>query len=165
MARAVLIGLPGSGKSTLARALAADWGCDVVDTDEVLSATVGCSAAEFLRARGEEAFRREEVAALVAALAADAVVATGGGAVVSGDARALLGAELTVWLDCDDTVLLERLGESDRPLLGEDPAGALARLRTEREGWYREVATLKVDTSGEVGEALARLRDALESAA
>ncbi|HSN02070.1 MAG TPA: shikimate kinase [Acidimicrobiales bacterium] len=165
MARAVLIGLPGSGKSTLARSLAADWGCDAVDTDEVLSASVGCSAAEFLRTKGEEAFRREEVAALGAALVADAVVATGGGVVVSSDARALLAAELTVWLDCEDKVLLERVAEGERPLLGADPATALARLRAEREGWYREVATLKVDTSGGIDEALDRLRDALERSA
>ena len=165
MARAVLIGLPGSGKSTLARSLAADWGCDAVDTDEVLSASVGCSAAEFLRTKGEEAFRREEVAALGAALAADAVVATGGGVVVSSDARALLVAELTVWLDCEDKVLLERVGEGERPLLGADPAAAITRLRAEREGWYREVATMKVDTSGGIDEALDRLRDALERSA
>ena len=163
MARAVLIGLPGSGKSTLARALAADWGCAVVDTDEVLSASVGCSAGEFLRTRGEDAFRREEVAALGAALAVDAVVATGGGAVVSPDARTLLAGELTVWLDCDDAVLLERLGESERPLLGADAASALVRLRAEREDWYRHVATLRIDSSGEIDEALARLRAALET--
>ncbi len=163
MARAVLIGLPGCGKSTLARALASDWGCDAVDTDEVLSASVGCSAAEFLRTRGEEAFRRQEVAALGAALAADAVVATGGGVVTSQTARDLLAEELTVWLDCDDDVLLTRLGDSERPLLDADPARALARLRAQREGWYRDVATVKVDSSGGVDEALARLRDALET--
>ena len=163
MARAVLIGLPGSGKSTLARALAASWGCDVVDTDDVLSVSVGCSAAEFLRTRGEDAFRREEVAALGAALTADAVVATGGGVVASEGARALLVAELTVWLDCDNAKLLERVGESERPLLGTDPAAALARLREQRESWYRAVSTITVNTSGEIGEALERLRRALES--
>ena len=162
MARAVLIGLPGCGKSTLARALAADWGCDAVDTDEVLSASVGCSAAEFLRTKGEEAFRRHEVAALDAALASDAVVATGGGVVTSPAARDLLAEELTVWLDCEDDVLLARLGDGERPLLSVDPAGTLARLRAQREDWYRDVATVKVDTSGGVDEALARLREALE---
>lgn len=165
VARAVLIGLPGSGKSTLARALAAHWGCDAVDTDDVLSASVGCSAAEFLRTRGEEAFRREEVAALDVALGADAVVATGGGVVVSEGARALLAAQRTVWLDCEDAVLLARLGEGERPLLGADPAIALARLRAQRETWYREVSMLRVDTSGEIDEALGRLRDTLETSA
>ncbi len=165
MARAVLIGLPGSGKSTLARALAAFWGCDAVDTDDVLSASVGCSAAEYLRTRGEEAFRREEVAALGVAVDADAVVATGGGVVVSEGARDLLATQRTVWLDCDDAVLLTRLGEGERPLLGADPSTALARLRAEREEWYREVSVLRVDTTGEIEEALARLRDALETPA
>ncbi len=164
MARAVLIGLPGCGKTTMARALAASWGCDVVDTDEVLSASVSMSAAQYLRSHGEDDFRREEVAALRAALACDAVVATGGGIVVSDAARELLKQQTTVWLDCDNDVLLARLDEGDRPLLGDEPVAALARLRRERETWYRDVARTRVDAAGDVDEVLARLREALEVA-
>lgn len=162
MARAVLIGLPGCGKTTLARALAHAWGCDVVDTDEVLSTSVTMSAAQYLRSHGEEEFRREEVLALRAALAQDAVVSTGGGVVVSAPARELLRGETTVWLDCADADLLARFDDTDRPLLGDEPAVALARLRREREPWYRDVARLRVDAAGDVDVVLARLRGALE---
>lgn len=121
-------------------------------------------AAQYLRSHGEDDFRRREVTALRAALATDAVVSTGGGIVVSEAARELLKGQVTLWLDCDDDVLLTRLDDGDRPLLGDEPAPALARLRRERGPWYREVARERVDVSGEVDDVLARLRRALEAA-
>ena len=161
MARLVLVGLPGTGKSTLAHLLAQDWGCSAVDTDEVLSASVGCSPGEYLRTRGVEAFRREELAAIRRAVALDVVVATGGGAVSTPEARALLRAQPTIWLDCPDEELVARVSDGDRPLLGSDAARGLARLRSEREGWYREVAVARVDTHGDAHEAAHRVRAAL----
>jgi len=61
--------------------------------------------------------------------ATDAVIATGGGIVCSPDAREDLAHEFTLWLDCDDEVILARLGDVERPLLAERPAEALAKLR------------------------------------
>ena len=160
MARLVLVGLPGVGKSSVARQLGASWSCPVLDTDQVLSATVGCAAPEYLRREGEEAFRRAELTALEAALAVDGVVATGGGVVTSASARDLLRAEVTIWLDCDDDTLRSRLGGVDRPLLGEDVETALVRLRREREVLYREVARVRVDASGALRDVTQRVRDA-----
>jgi shikimate kinase len=161
VARAVLIGLPGCGKTTVGRSLAHAWGCDVVDTDELLSASVSMPAAQYLRSHGEDEFRSREVAALADALAGDVVVSTGGGIVVSTAARDMLRREPTVWLDCEDAALLARLDDSDRPLLGDEPAVALARLRREREAWYDEVARVRVDASGDVEDVVGRVRDAL----
>jgi shikimate kinase len=127
----------------------------------VLSATVGCSAPEYLRREGEPAFRRAELTALEAALALDAVVATGGGVVTSSSARDLLRAEVTVWLDCDDVTLRARLGGVDRPLIGDDPDAALRRLRDERAQWYEEVARVRVDASGPLRHVVQRVRDAI----
>jgi len=64
----------------------------------------------------------------------------------------LLARALTVWLDCDDDVLLERIGEVDRPLLGQEPEVALARLRRERAAWYEEVSKVRVDASSTLEE-------------
>ena len=45
MARLVLVGLPGVGKTTVAHALAERWGCDALDTDDLVSTTVAMPSA------------------------------------------------------------------------------------------------------------------------
>jgi shikimate kinase len=150
----VLVGLPGVGKTTVARALAERWHAEALDTDDVLASAVGTPAAQYLRDEGEGNFRVRELEALRVALdeASDVVIATGGGIVSSADARAALSEAFTLWLDCDDDVILTRLGDGDRPLLAADPAGGLARLRSDREAWYREVSRARIDTSAPLDE-------------
>jgi shikimate kinase len=156
--RLVLVGLPATGKTTVARALAARWRVPALDTDDLVAEKVGMSVAQFLRVEGEVNFRARELKALRTVIDADedGVVATGGGIVSSADARALLAAELTLWLDCDDEVLLARLGDVERPLLDEG-AEALVRLRGERDKWYREASQARIDSSASVDEVLARV--------
>ncbi|MDE3065601.1 MAG: shikimate kinase [Acidobacteriota bacterium] len=157
----MLVGLPGTGKSSVAERLAARWGCAALDTDEVLSRRARRPVADVLREEGEPAFRTRELAALEESLVADAVVATGGGVVTTPEARALLVAERTVWLDAPDEVLLERLGEGDRPLLAGETAVALAGLRREREALYEAVSGVRVDADGEPDEVAQRVAVAL----
>jgi shikimate kinase len=159
----VLIGLPGVGKTTLARALGEYWSCPVIDTDEALAATVGAPAAQYLREHGETEFRERELEALRDALTSDAVVATGAGIVMTPAARALIGEKLTLWLDSDDDTLLLRVGEGERPLLGDDHATALKDLRRRREPWYRASARVRVDTSGSLDEVLKDVLRQVES--
>lgn len=160
MARLVLVGLPGVGKTTVARKLASEWNCEALDTDDLLSRTVGCTAPEYLRREGEKNFRLAEFESLVEALKSDGVVATGGGVVTTPAARELLSEEVTLWLDCDDAVLVARLGEADRPLLGDDVAASLAQLRGERATFYETVARARVDASGALDDVAQRVRDA-----
>jgi shikimate kinase len=157
--RLVFVGLPGTGKTTLARGLADRWHVEAVDTDDVLATAVGTSAAQFLRDNGEPTYRARELDALRAVLDGhgDVVVATGGGIVCSARAREVLVEEFTMWLDCDDDVILARLGDLDRPLLAEGPAEALARLRHERTAWYAEVSRLRIDTSGLTDDVVAHV--------
>jgi shikimate kinase len=132
-----------------------------VDTDDVLSRAVGCSASLYLRREGEEAFRTAEVAALREALADDNVVATGGGIVTTKAARELLVTHVTYWLDCDDDVIAARLGRVDRPLIGDDVGASLATLRRNRSSWYEEVSRARIDASGTVRDVVQRVRDTL----
>lgn len=165
MARLVLVGLPGSGKSTLARAIAATLDTVAVDTDDAIEDLVGLPAAQFLRERGEAAFRDRELMALRTALLGDVVVATGAGVVTTPGARALLEAQCTLWLDSDDETLLTRVGEGDRPLLGADHRTGLAELRARREAWYAEVARARVDTTGPLDQVAARVMECARSVA
>lgn len=162
MARLVLVGLPATGKTSVAEAVADAWHCAHVDTDALIGERLGCPAAQYLRLHGESAFRDQELEALREALRSDAVVSTGGGIVTTSLARSLLERERTYWLDCDVEVLMERLGEDDRPLLTDDPREALERLREQRVAWYQEVSRECIDASGTLEEVTERVLDAAQ---
>lgn len=159
MSRLILVGLPGVGKTTVARALAERWGAVALDTDDVLASLVGTSAAQYLRVEGETAFRERELDALRLTLEGppDVVIATGGGIVSSPSARLALAEEFTVWLDCDDDVILSRLGDTDRPLLAGGPAETLVQLRGARQAWYRDVSRARIDTSAPLEDVLEKV--------
>jgi shikimate kinase len=149
--RVVLVGLPGVGKSTVGGALALEFGVEFVDLDDAICARCGAPPAALLRSGGERAFRELETDALAAVLTREegVVVATGGGTVESGVARALLAGEpLVVWLTAPHATLLERLVGVDRPLLEDPSAASLASLAARRDAWYAEVADATVDASG-----------------
>ena len=162
MDRIVLVGLPGTGKTTVGRALALAMHQEFRDTDEVFAEREGERLADFLRREGEVRFRERELDALTSALERASVVATGGGIVVSAAAREVLGCEFTLWLDCDDETLLRRVGEGDRPLLGERPAQRLGELRRERTEWYRQVSRHRVDADREVDDVVRDLVHLIE---
>ena len=163
MARVVLVGLPGAGKSSVALVLARAWGCGVVDTDDEVAQRAGVGVAELLRSHGESALRKLELDVVSDLKHRDVVVATGGGVVATLGARELLKELPTVWLDCDDEVLVARLGDGDRPLLGDDWSTSIARLRALRTPWYEEVARARVDASGTVEQVADRVVAAIEA--
>jgi shikimate kinase len=153
------VGLPGTGKTTVAEQVASHFNLEFCDTDEVIAELVGSSPAHYLRTQGEQSFRDREHEALIAALAKDAVVATGGGIVTLARSRTLLSQETTFWLDCPDEQLAMRVTEGERPLLGDAPLEALVRLRAERSQWYEEVSRVRIDASGTLEDVVALVLD------
>ncbi len=136
-----LIGLMGSGKSEVGQALARRLGWECVDTDAEIEARERRTIPVILRESGEPHFRTVERAVVrEAARRRGAVIATGGGAVLSPvTRRALTKAGPVFYLRAPVELLLKRVGgDRGRPLLGDDPQSALERLLTEREALYTQ---------------------------
>ena len=147
--RIVLVGMMGSGKSTVGQLLADRLGWAYRDSDADVETTTGRTVPEIFERDGERAFRRAEaeVLAHACALQTPVVVSAAGGSVLASDNRRLLaGSGTVVWLRARPDTNARRVGDgAGRPLLGHDPAGAMARLFAERAPYYGEVADLVVD--------------------
>ena len=147
----VLVGPMGSGKSTLGPALAEALGLAFADVDARIVANAGRAIPAIFADEGEDGFRKRESLALAEVLAGPpAVIATGGGAVLSEANRmAMRVAGIVIYLQVDAATQLARLaGDSGRPLLqGGDPAAKLAALQAVREPLYRAAAHHLFDTS------------------
>ena len=133
----VLVGMPGSGKSSIGRRLAQWLGLPFADADAEIEQAAGMSIIDIFASRGEAEFRAGE-ARVIARLIDERpqVIATGGGAFMNPDTRALIGARaVSVWLQAEIPVLLRRVKrKNDRPLfMNGDPEVTLKRLLAERE--------------------------------
>jgi shikimate kinase len=137
----VLVGMMGVGKSSVGRRLAGRLSIPFIDADTEIEKAAGMSIAEIFAHHGEPYFRSGEARVIVRLLeGGPQVLATGGGAFMNADTRALIKVKgISIWLRAEFDVLLRRTGKrrSDRPLLQtEDPAETLRRLLAEREPTY-----------------------------
>ncbi|MDE4907879.1 shikimate dehydrogenase [Methanogenium marinum] len=148
--RLVLIGPRGSGKTTTGVLLAEALGYRFFDTDVMVEKAEGMDIPAIFAERGVSAFRSAENAAIRALPVDGAVVATGGGAVLSGkNVQFLRAGSLTVFLDADDAVLAARTEGSTRPpLTGFSHAEEVAAVRKARLPLYRGAADFCIDTGG-----------------
>jgi shikimate kinase len=151
---AILLGLRGSGKSTLSKSLATRLDRPWLDLDHAVLARLGVdSVAEAFSQLGEPAFREAEALSLAEAVRTPIVLALGGGTPFVVGGRELIEdakrrGSLVIWTDAPDRVLAARIASgSDRPpLRGDDAAGEIALLRSERQRTYRALADLRIDT-------------------
>jgi len=142
--------MPGSGKSTVGRQLARRLGLPFFDSDHVIEQRLGCSISDYFAREGEAAFRDvEEQVIAELAHGPDAVVATGGGAVLrEANRRALREGGRVVYLRSSPEELHRRLRhDTQRPLLQvADPLARLRSLYAERDPLYREAAHFHIET-------------------
>ena len=120
-----LTGFMGAGKSTIGVQVARRLGRTFIDLDREIEARVGVTITELFAREGEAAFREleESVADSVLSTGEPAVIALGGGAVVSPETCRRLGADaFTVMLDVDPDVAWSRVAGSDRPLAADEQA-------------------------------------------
>lgn len=146
----VLVGLMGAGKTTVGRRLASLLRLPFIDADEEIEKAAGLEISEIFALHGEEEFRRGERRVIARLLQGPPhVLATGGGAFINADTRALVRAHaLSVWLRADLDVLMRRVEKRDnRPLLKQgDPRATMERLMAERYPIYGE-ADLVVESN------------------
>lgn len=165
----VLVGMMGVGKTSVGRKLASLLRMPFIDADEEIESAAQMSIPEIFERFGEAYFRdgeRRVIARLIDGPGTRAVIATGGGAFVNDETRALiLERGIAVWLDSDIETLLERVGRKDnRPLLRQgDPREILARLKAERESAYRQAPIHVQSTSGPHSRTIQQVLKGIES--
>ena len=147
-----LVGLMGVGKSSVGRRLASALDLPFRDADSEVETAAGRSISDIFADLGEAAFREGERRVIARLLDQPPhVLATGGGAFMNDQTRALIKAKsISVWLKADLEVLVRRVGRKDtRPLLaGTDPMAVLAAQAEARYPAYAEA-----DITVETGEA------------
>ncbi|MEC7583171.1 MAG: shikimate kinase [Planctomycetota bacterium] len=149
----VLVGPRAAGKTTLARLLAERLGYAFADTDELLAASVGCPAGEFLVSQGEPAFRAAEEPVVTEALGSNLgrVLALGGGAVLAEKVRNVLAqsTHFVVFLSAPVSILVDRQasGSFRPPLSNQSLAEEVQTLLRDRQPLYRAVSDLELDTN------------------
>ncbi|MBB3891750.1 shikimate kinase [Phenylobacterium haematophilum] len=144
-----LVGLMGVGKSSVGRRLANALDLPFKDADVEIEAAAGRSIPDIFAEMGEPAFREGERRVIARLLENPPhVLATGGGAFMNDETRALIKERsISVWLKADLEVLVRRVSRKDsRPLLsGKDPLAVLTELAEKRYPVYAE-ADITVET-------------------
>jgi shikimate kinase len=163
----VLVGLMGVGKSTVGRRLAARLGVPFVDADHEIEIAADMSVGEIFDKFGEPYFRdgeRRVIARLIDG--SSQVIATGGGAFINDETRALiLDQAIAVWLDAPVRVLADRVRRRDtRPLLRDkDPHAVLAELAGVRNPIYAQAPIHIASDQAPHESAVAAIMKALEA--
>lgn len=136
-----LAGFMGSGKTTIGKHVADLLERPFVDLDAELESRAGSTITELFATRGEAGFRELEETVAREALSRGelAVIALGGGAILSGRTRTeLVRRAFTVLLEVDPAEAWERVAGSERPL-ARDIEGFHA-LHRERQPLYEQIA-------------------------
>lgn len=155
----VLVGLMGAGKTSVGRRLASVLGAPFADSDNEIETAAGMTIAEIFERYGEAHFRdgeRRVIARLMTGT--PQVLATGGGAFMDPETRALIReTAVSVWLKASLDVLVARTaGRKSRPLLNRgNPRDILRGLMEVRYPVYAETDVTVVSKLGQSHEQMA----------
>lgn len=161
----ILVGMMGCGKSHVAKLLGRDLGFDVYDVDSVIESEEGRSITQIFEDEGEGFFRDLEAEKILALLErGECVIASGGGALMRpATLDAVLDKSLSIWINTDVDVLLERVKDDTmRPLMvGKDLRKKLLLLLAARLPFYGE-ADIYVENNGSEADVMDEIGHALE---
>ncbi len=155
-----LVGLMGAGKTTVGKLLSRRYHKIFHDSDHEIESRCGVKIPVIFEIEGEAGFRkREEMAIAELTAKSNVVLATGGGAILSAENRALLKEKgLVVYLRGSPEHLFERTRhDRNRPLLQTNsPLAKLRELYQQRDPLYNEVADIVIDTGRQGVAGMAR---------
>ncbi len=134
--------MPGSGKSFLGETLAETLDVPFLDMDDAIELKKGKSISEIFANSGEAHFRsvESEVLRSLSNENTNAVISTGGGTpCFHNGMKFMLDNGITVFLDTEKTVLIERLErKTHRPLMQGDITGKTEKLLSTRLPIYKK---------------------------
>lgn len=162
-----LVGLMGVGKSTVGRRLARRLDLPFADGDIEIEGAAGMTVSDIFASMGEGEFRAGEARVMRRLLEGPRIVlATGGGAMLNAETRALMKRQaVTVWMRADLETVAQRVQRRDtRPLLrGRDPLEALTMLAEARYPVYAEADVIVDVAGGAHAQAVEAIVNALET--
>ncbi|MFV9475327.1 shikimate kinase [Advenella sp. RU8] len=162
-----LVGMMGAGKTTIGRALARAMNRDFLDLDHEIVGRCGVSIPFIFDIEGEEGFRNRESMVLEEVAQIDGIVlATGGGAVLREENRAILRRRgVVIYLKASADELYRRVAKDrNRPLLATpNPKARIVELLAQRESLYESVADLTIETgSGSISSVVKTIHNLLQ---
>ncbi len=155
------VGLMGAGKTTVGRLIGRRLERQFYDSDHEIEACTGARIPIIFELEGESGFREREVQ-VIAELTQrkNIVLATGGGAILRPETRAMLKMRgLVVYLHANPHDLwLRTRKDKNRPLLQtDDPQAKLEALYEIRDPLYRECAHFIIETGRPSVQGLANM--------
>ena len=155
MRNIVLIGYRCTGKTEVGRIVARDLGYNFIDTDVLVEKEAGATITQIVSRHGWTKFRELEKKAIArVSKLSDAVIATGGGAVLDDENVANLRRNgIVFFLDAAPEVIFARMKNDDktdsqRPkLTDKDALSEIKALVAERAERYASAADYRIDTS------------------
>ncbi len=142
----VLIGLPGVGKSTVGALLSKSYGCQCIDTDQLIEQAAGANLQQVLEQRGVTVLRELESEVVSRVQAAGCIIATGGSVVYSDQAmRHLSEIGFILYLCARAATVLERMGDFAGRGIVRLPGQSIHSVIDERLPLYAHYADAVID--------------------
>ncbi len=169
----IMTGFMGAGKTTVSRELGRRLHIPVIDLDERIEKTRGCSVSDIFERDGEAGFRIVESSVLKEILSDKqaAIIALGGGAILQEENRALIhrSEAMTIFLHASMECIWERIGHmKGRPLAGdpgdEEEAGRFSKVAALYEGrlpLYNKYCDVRMEADKDFQTVTSEIMDAL----